>query len=90
MPRKPSSLIPFNILMEEGRHRKLTALAADMGISKSAVCRQLIDNLYQMRIGKSPTCANGQTCFVAHMHPPAQTVPAPQPQPTEGTQKNGG
>ena len=56
-----------NILIDNDRFQNLDVLAKMLGISRSAVVRQLIDHCFQHLACQSPTCANGHKCFVPQM-----------------------
>jgi hypothetical protein len=71
--------ISFNVLLDPERHRNLCTLARELGISRGAVLRQLLDSGFNHIATKIPTCANGHNCFVPHMHhyaPPPEQPPS--------------
>ncbi len=60
--------IPFNVLLDYQDYDRLEKVAEQLQYSKGQVFRIALNNFYQMKCANVPTCANGQPCFVPHLH----------------------
>ena len=72
----------FTALLTKDDDEKLSTLCKQNADSKGATIRRGIRALYAMEILGHPTCANGLTCYVPHMHRGSQApllVPPPAP-----------
>lgn len=65
----------FNVILSKSQYEKLFELAKTLDSSRGRAIRQAIDAYHCMQVKKIPICANGQMCYVPHMHvqqqPPA-------------------
>ncbi len=59
---------PVNTLMSPQEKSELDELALKLRLSAGAVVRQAISAMHRHVIQNEPLCANGQKCFVPHMH----------------------
>lgn len=69
---------PFNVLLSHAEFATLKELALKHGVSQGAILRQALNWRNLMDQKRIPTCANGNPCFVAHLHPTLTAAPAPQ------------
>lgn len=80
MPRKTPNRAAFNMLLSTDEKAMLIALARAHGTSEGAEMRAALRARHAHLILGAPTCANGQVCFMPHMHqrPTAPVLPNPQ------------
>lgn len=66
----------FNVLLDDEHMTMLNHMASKTSTNMSIVIRQAIKWRFIFEIDNVPTCSNGRSCFVPHMH----AQPATQPQ----------
>ena len=82
MPSKDHSL---NVLLDQETLAMLRSLAKAESVTMATIIRRSIRCEYAMRFNRVAACADGQRCFVPHMHQ-GHSVPAPAgPGPHLGT-----
>lgn len=90
-----NKVFSFNVMLSTGERDQLGLLAHRLECNASQALRLALRSLVAHVLNNRPTCANGQMCYVPHMHPPAQQYvdlkgqtrmansgPAPLPNPT--------
>ncbi len=63
----------FNVLFTPEEYAGLVKLSEVESCTKGAIVRRAVAYMQAMSVDDVPTCANGNRCFVAHMHPPPPT-----------------
>lgn len=58
----------FKVKLPDETYDELMRLAHHLQKSGGAVIRELISWRHAMQIDATPTCANGNPCFMAHVH----------------------
>ena len=58
----------LQILVTPTDYGKLQQLAKLRNLSMGAIVREMIKHTFYHTVERVPTCANGQSCFVPHMH----------------------
>ncbi|MBA7656720.1 hypothetical protein ES703_64647 [subsurface metagenome] len=58
----------FNVVLGDDDYARLEDLGEEFLVSKGAVIRMLIVHAHRMRVKGQALCADGQACFVPHMH----------------------
>lgn len=69
----------FNVLLDDQTYTNLIRMANDQHLSAGQIVRDLISRAALMTLSKVPTCANGQNCYVPHMHIALMQPPPPTP-----------
>jgi len=67
----------FTVIFTDETKEELEDVAEALRISKGAVLRLGLHNLWLMRCRDCPTCATGQPCLAPQMHSPRQVDHAP-------------
>lgn len=68
MPKTKGPRKPFNVVLSSEEYDAMQDLARVTGLSAATVLRTALMQYHMMKIKCIPICANGQTCFVPHMH----------------------
>lgn len=71
--RKRKGPHPFNVILSEQQYQMLRDLAGRTDATMGQALRAALQRAHRMICMRQPTCANGQACYVPHMHPPATT-----------------
>lgn len=69
--------IKFNILLAPAEYEKLQELAAAVDGSMGHAIRSAVNQAHAMVCLGVPTCADGQPCYVPHMHAQRRQMQAP-------------
>lgn len=75
MPRKTPNRAAFNVLLSSEEKAMLKALSTANGTSEGAELRAALRARHAHLISRAPTCANGQNCFMPHLHQPQPFYP---------------
>lgn len=61
--------IAFNVMLNADEERAHKQLADVTGLTRGALVRQCMRAMHTMLVCDTPTCANGNRCYVPQMHP---------------------